>query len=125
MSSITESYKVIQKEGEVEPPVDPGTDLINAACAELHESLQERCKYHESKENTLVIQSGKADTPGIVVEVKGYETQEGVTTAKAQEDSTSPALPPTDKITDQVEEIKQYNTANYMKHSIHNPKKFG
>jgi len=126
MSSIVESYtKVIQKEGDVQPPTDPAVDLITAAAAELVDSLQERCKYHESKENTLVIQTGKPDTPGIVVEVKGYATQEGVTTAKAQEDSTSPALPPTDKITDQVQEVTKYNTDQYMKHNMYNPTKFG
>ena len=133
MSSIAEGYKVIKREGEegsTPDPVQNADNLISAACSELHESLQERCTYHEAYENTLVIQTGKEDTPGIVVEVKGYQAQEGVTTAAQQEDATkiSDALPPTHNIpeaTDQVEEIRQYNTAQYMKHSVLNPKKFG
>ena len=88
MSSIVESYKVIQREGEVEPPVDPGAELVTAAVAELEQSLGERCKRHGINENSLVIQTGKEDTPGIVVKVEGYATQEGVTTAAQQEDAT-------------------------------------
>ena len=125
MSSILERYKVIQREGDKETPEEEINEYAESACAELHDSLQERSKYHEAKPNTLVIQTGNPDTPGIEVEVKGYAAQEGVTTAKAQEDSTSPALPPTDKINDQVSQVRQYNTAKYMEHSMHNPKKFG
>lgn len=134
MSSIAEGYKVIQREGEVEPPVDPVQQLVTAATTELAESLQERCKWHESAENTLVIQTGKEGTPGIVVEVKGYATQEGVVTAASQEASTRipEDLPPTDNTTDyptedtdQVAAVRKYNTDQYMKHSNLNPKKFG
>ena len=135
MSSIAEGYKVIQREGEVEPPVDPAQQLVTAATEELAESLQERCKWHESAENTLVIQTGKEGTPGIVVEVKGYATQEGVVTAASQEASTrvpEEGMPPvsntTDyptEATDQVAEVRKYNTDQYMKHSNLNPKKFG
>ena len=130
MSSIVESYKVIQREGEVEPPVDPGAELVTAAVAELEQSLGERCKRHGINENSLVIQTGKEDTPGIVVKVEGYAEQVGVTTAATQEDSTkiSDALPPTDNIpevTDAVADVRKYNTDQYMKHSALNPKKFG
>ena len=131
MSSIVEGYKVIQREGEVEPPVDPAQQLVTAATTELAESLQERCKWHESAENTLVIQTGKEGTPGIVVEVKGYATQEGVVTAASQEASTKidETLPPVDNTTDyptedtdQVDAVRKYNTDQYMKHSNLNPR---
>ena len=96
--------------------------------------LQERCKWHDTDENTLVIQSGNSATPAIVVEVKGYATQEGVVTASQQEDSTKirEDLPPTDNTTDyptedtdQVASVRKYNTEQYMKHSNLNPNKFG
>ena len=134
MSSIAEGYKVIQREGEVEPPVDPGAELVTAAVVELEQSLGERCKRHDINENSLVIQTGKEDTPGIVVKVEGYATQEGVVTAATQEDSTKikEDLPPVDNPTDyptedndQVAAVRKYNTNQYMKHSQLNPKKFG
>jgi len=137
MSSIAEGYRTViksqsEREAEVQPPVevDPVAELVTAAATELAESLQERCSWHESAENTLVIQTGKEDTPGIVVKVEGYAAQQGVVTAAQQEDSTkiSDALPPTDNIpedTDQVAAVRKYNTDQYMKHSVLNPKKFG
>jgi len=137
MSSIAEGYRTViksqsEREAEVQPPVevDPAAELVTAAATELAESLQERCSWHESAENTLVIQTGKEDTPGIVVKVEGYAAQQGVVTAAQQEDSTkiSDALPPTDNIpedTDQVAAVRKYNTDQYMKHSVLNPKKFG
>jgi len=137
MSSIAEGYRTViksqsEREAEAQPPVevDPAAELVTAAATELAESLQERCSWHESAENTLVIQTGKEDTPGIVVKVEGYAAQQGVVTAAQQEDSTkiSDALPPTDNIpedTDQVAAVRKYNTDQYMKHSVLNPKKFG
>jgi len=137
MSSIAEGYKVIrsQDEREAEEDIASGmnelpVDLVTAACEELEHSLGERCKRHDINENSLIIQTGKEDTPGIVVKVEGYATQEGVTTAASQEDATkiSDDLPPTSNIpevNDQVADVRQYNTAQYMKHSELNPKKFG
>jgi len=142
MSSIVEGYRTViksqsEREAEESPPiveVDPVAQLVTAAANELAESLQERCKWHDTDENTLVIQSGNSATPAIVVEVKGYATQEGVVTASQQEDSTKirEDLPPTDnttdyptEATDQVAEVRKYNTEQYMKHSNLNPNKFG
>jgi len=150
MSSIVEAYftanakppqKVIksqiEREAELQPPVavDPAEQLVAAALNELAASFGERCKFHESDENTLIIQTGKEDTPGIVVQVKGYASQEGVVTASQQEDSTrvpEEGMPPVSDIpgyntgaTDQVAEVHKYNTEQYMKHSPLNPNKFG
>ena len=205
MSSIAEGYTVIksqsEREAEAQPPeeVDPAQRLVTAATDELAESLYERCKRHESAENTLVIQTGKEGTPAIVVEVKGYASQEGVITAAQQEASTKSSNfeqevfdrlsdieaeietgehsqedvveqianqieqetnqevtteqgavietkveeyfamlnlshPPHRfsrdamvhrPVTDQVAEVRKYNTEQYMKHSNLNPKKFG
>ena len=143
MSSIVEGYRTViksqsEREAEESPPiveVDPVAQLVTAAANELAESFGERCKFHESDENTLIIQTGKEDTPGIVVQVKGYASQEGVVTASQQEDSTrvpEEGMPPVSNIpgynteaTDQVAEVRKYNTDQYMKHSNLNPKKFG
>jgi hypothetical protein len=142
MSSIAEGYRTViksQSERAAEEDVASGmnelpVDLITSAANELVESLQERCKWHDTHENTLVIQTGKEDTPGIIVEVKGYATQEGVVTAAQQEDSTKVKedLPPVSNIpdyptedTDLVASVRKYNTDQYMKHSPLNPKKFG
>ena len=138
MSSIVEGYKVIQKGEDVGAGTNelPSAEiLVQAAVTELADSFGERCKFHESDENTLIIQTGKEDTPGIVVQVKGYASQEGVVTASQQEDSTrvpEEGMPPVSNIpgyntqaTDQVAEVRKYNTEQYMKHSNLNPKKFG
>ena len=207
MSSIVEGYRTViksqsEREAEESPPiveVDPVAQLVTAAANELAESLQERCKWHDTDENTLVIQSGNSATPAIVVEVKGYATQEGVVTAASQEASTRSSNfeqevfdrlsdieaeietgehsqedvveqianqieqetnqevttqqgavietkveeyfamlnlshPPHRfsrdamvhrPVTDQVAEVRKYNTEQYMKHSNLNPKKFG
>ena len=138
MSSIVEGYKVIQKGEDVGAGMNELPDaeiLVQAAVTELADSFGERCKFHESDENTLIIQTGKEDTPGIVVQVKGYASQEGVVTASQQEDSTrvpEEGMPPVSNIpgyntqaTDQVAEVRKYNTEQYMKHSNLNPKKFG
>ena len=138
MSSIAEGYRTViksQSEREAEEDIASGmnelpVDLVTAAVEELELSLGERCKRHDINENSLVIQTGKEDTPGIVVKVEGYAEQVGVTTAATQEDSTkiSDALPPTDNIpedNDQVASVRKYNTDQYMKHSVLNPKKFG
>jgi len=150
MSSIVEDYvtasahhpqKVIktqierEAEAQTQVPVDREKELVTAALNELAESFGERCKVHETDENTLIIQTGKEDTPGIVVQVKGYASQEGVVTASQQEDATrvpEEGMPPVSDIpgyntsdTDQVAEVRKYNTDQYMKHSALNPKKFG
>ena len=142
MSSITEGYRTViksQSERQAEEDIASGmnelpVDLVTAAVDELEHSLGERCKRHETDDHTLIIQSGNEATPGIVVEVKGYAAQEGVTTAGTQEDSTKidETLPPVDNIpdyptedTDQVASVRKYNTDQYMKHSELNPKKFG
>jgi len=141
MSSIVEGYRTViksqsERDAEEQPQVevDPAAQLVTAAANELAESLQERCKWHDTHENTLVIQSGNEATPPIVVEVKGYASQEGVVTAASQEASTKipEGLPPTDnttdyptEATDQVAEVRKYNTDQYMKHSSLNPNKFG
>ena len=149
MSSIVEGYitanakppqKVIktqiERDAEAVPPeeIDPAEALITSAVDELEHSLGDRCKRHDIDGNTLIIQTGKEDTPPIEVEVKGYAAQEGVVTAGTQEDSTKidETLPPVDNIpdyptedTDQVASVRKYNTDQYMKHSELNPKKFG
>jgi len=137
MSSIVEGYKVIQRGEDVGAGMNelPSAEiLVQAAVTELADSFGERCKLHETDENTLIIQTGKEDTPGIVVQVKGYASQEGVVTAASQEASTkvSEDLPPTDNTTDYptedtdlVASVRKYNTDQYMKHSNLNPKKFG
>ena len=150
MSSIVEGYvtasahhpqKVIktqierEAEAQTQVPVDREKELVTAALNELAESFGERCKLHETDEDTLIIQTGKEDTPGIVVQVKGYASQEGVVTASQQEDATrvpEEGMPPVSDIpgyntsdTDQVAEVRKYNTEQYMKHSVLNPKKFG
>ena len=145
MSSIAKGYRTViksQSEREAEEDVASGMNelpaaeiLVQAAVTELANSFGERCKFHETDENTLIIQTGKEDTPGIVVQVKGYASQEGVVTASQQEDSTNiPAegMPPVDNIpdyptedTDLVASVRKYNTDQYMKHSPLNPKKFG
>ena len=145
MSSIAEGYRtVIKSQSEREAEEDTASSmnelpaaeiLVQAAVTELANSFGERCKFHETDENTLIIQTGKEDTPGIVVQVKGYASQEGVVTAAQQEDSTNGAeVLPVDKIpgyptatedTDLVASVRKYNTDQYMKHSPLNPKKFG
>ena len=145
MSSSVEGYRtVIKSQSEREAEEDTASSmnelpaaeiLVQAAVTELANSFGERCKFHETDENTLIIQTGKEDTPGIVVQVKGYAAQEGVVTAAQQEDSTNEAeVLPVDKIpgyptstedTDQVASVRKYNTDQYMKHSVLNPKKFG
>ena len=150
MSSIVEGYvtasahhpqKVIktqierEAEAQTQVPVGREEELVTAALNELAESFGERCKVHETDENTLIIQTGKEDTPGIVVQVKGYASQEGVVTASQQEDATrvpEEGMPPVSDIpgyntsdTDQVADVRKYNTEQYMKHSVLNPKKFG
>ena len=150
MSSIVEDYvtasahhpqKVIktqierEAEAQTQVPVGREEELVTAALNELAESFGERCKLHETDENTLIIQTGKEDTPGIVVQVKGYASQEGVVTASQQEDATrvpEEGMPPVSDIpgyntsdTDQVADVRKYNTEQYMKHSVLNPKKFG
>tara|TARA_R100000008_G_scaffold24500_1_gene13212 strand:- start:585 stop:971 length:387 start_codon:yes stop_codon:yes gene_type:complete len=128
MKSIAEGYKVIKTKEDIASGLNhegEEVDFVKAAYEELSNSLQERCsKVHEDS-NELVIHTGKEDTPGIRVMVLGYDTPQEAHVAKTQEDSTSPALPPTDKITDEVEEIRNYNTEQYMKPSMFNPKKFG
>ena len=132
MSDIANGYRTViksqsEREAEAQPPVevDPAEALVTAAVTELVQSFGERCKLHETDENTLIIQTGKEDTPGIVVQVKGYASQEGVVTASQQEDATrvpEEGMPP---VTDQVADVRKYNTEQYMKHSELNPKKFG
>ena len=126
MSSIVEGYKVIQRGEDVGAGMNelPSAEiLVQAAVTELADSFGERCKLHETDENTLIIQTGKEDTPGIVVQVKGYAPQEGVVTASQQEDSTRAEEIPED--IDQVAAVRKYNTEQYMKHSPLNPNKFG
>ena len=141
MSDIANGYRTViksqsEREAEAQPvEVDPAEALVTAAVTELVQSFGERCKLHETDENTLIIQTGKEDTPGIVVQVKGYASQEGVVTASQQEDATrvpEEGMPPVSDIpgyntsdTDQVAEVRKYNTDQYMKHSVLNPKKFG
>jgi len=139
MSDIANGYRTViksqsEREAEAQPvEVDPAEALVTAAVTELVQSFGERCKLHETDENTLIIQTGKEDTPGIVVQVKGYASQEGVVTASQQEDATKvpeEGVPPVSDIpgyntTDQVAEVRKYNTDQYMKHSVLNPKKFG
>ena len=145
MSDIAKGYRTViksQSEREAEEDVAAGMNrlpdaeiLVQAAVTELADSFGERCKLHETDENTLIIQTGKEDTPGIVVQVKGYAAQEGVVTAAQQEDSTKipeEGIPPVSDIpgyntsdTDQVAAVREYNTDQYMKHSVLNPKKFG
>jgi len=124
MSSIVEGYKVIKTKEDIASGMNhegEEVDLVKSAYHELADSLQERCASHNEDTNELVIQTGKEDTPGIRVQVLGYETPNEVVNAKTQEDATKPM----DDIEDQVEAIRSYNTDQYMKHSNLNPKKFG
>jgi len=124
MSSIVEGYKVIKTKEDIASGMNhegEEVDLIKNAYYELADSLQERCASHNEDANELVIQTGKEDTPGIRVQVLGYDTPNEVVNAKTQEDATKPV----DDIEDQVEDIRSYNTEQYMKHSNLNPKKFG
>ena len=140
MSSIVEGYRTViksQSEREAEEDIASGmnelpVDLVKAAVDELEHSLGERCKRHEIDGKTLLIQTGKEDSPPIEVVVQGYAPQQGVVTAAQQEDSTADNQPPVSDIpgyntsdTDQVAEVRKYNTDQYMKHSVLNPKKFG
>ena len=124
MSSIVEGYKVIKTKEDIASGMNhegEEVDLVKAAYHELASSLESRCGSHNEDTNELVIQTGKEDTPGIRVQVLGYDTPTDVDNAKAQEDATKPM----DDIEDQVEDIRSYNTEQYMKHSNLNPKKFG
>ena len=143
MSSIVEGYKtaprkVIQKTAPAEdvgngqndaPQANPSAPLIAAATEELLASLTpERCKRDKIRDNVLLVQTANEDTPAIEIEVRGYEAQEGVLTAARQEaatklpDDTPEELP---EDTDQVADVRKFNTDQYMKHSNLNPKKFG
>ena len=139
MSSIVEGYHIaksrspqkviktqIEREAELQPmvEVDPAEALLNAAVLELEQSFGERCKRHELDNNKLIIQTGKKDTPGIIVKVEGYAEQTGVVTASQQEDATN-KIEELPEDTDQVAAVRKYNTDQYMKHSQLNPKKFG
>ena len=124
MSSIVEGYKVIKTKEDIASGINhegEEVDLVKAAYYELADSFKERCASHNEDTNELVIQTGKEDTPGIRVQVLGYDTPVEVNNAKAQEDATKPI----EDIEDQVEAIRSYNTEQYMKPSILNPKKFG
>jgi len=129
-SKLTEGYKVIKKnetvqdtfptppsqlpDSAVEPVVGDEQELITAYY-ELADSLSERIEemYEESKE--LDVQTSK-NTPSIKILVKGYAKSPHSKAAKQQEDATSAALPPTDKIP---------GYESYMNHSTANPKRFG
>ena len=129
-SKLTEGYKVIKKnetvqdtfslpptqlpDSAVEPVVGDEQELVTAYY-ELAESLSERIEemYEDSKE--LDVQTSK-NTPSIKILVKGYAKSPHSKAAKQQEDATSAALPPTDKIP---------GYESYMKPSTANPKRFG
>ena len=129
-SKLTEGYKVIKKnetvqdtfslppsqlpDSAVEPVVGDEQELVTAYY-ELAESLSDRVEemYEDSKE--LDVQTSK-NTPSIKILVKGYAKSPHSKAAKQQEDATSAALPPTDKIT---------GYESYMKPSSANPKRFG
>jgi hypothetical protein len=155
MSSIVEGYRVVKKnetvqdtfspspsqlpeddgfvprQGPEQGKFEPRNSIINKpeetledkAYHELMTSLGQRVKAIDNETHELTIVTGGASA--IKIQVVGYEHPELVNAAKAQEDAVSSALPVTDKITDQVEEIQKYNTDQYMKHSSLNPKKFG
>ena len=101
----------------------PEESLEDKAYHELMNSLGQRVKAIDNEAHELTIVTGGASA--IKVKVVGYEHPDLVNAAKAQEDAVSAGLPPTDKITDQVEDVRKYNTDQYMKYSTLNPKKFG
>jgi len=152
MSSIVEGYRVVNGKNETVqdtfalPSLEdddfvprPGPEvgefkrrsIINKpedspedrAWSELVSSLGQRVKDHNQATHEITVYTGGASA--IKVQVVGFADSDAVNAAKAQEDAVSGALPVTDKITDQVEEIQKYNTDQYMKHSRLNPKKFG
>jgi len=124
-----EGYHVIQKDEDVasgmngQLPALEGDSLEDKAYHELMNSLGQRVKAIDNEAHELTIVTGGASA--IKVKVVGYEHPDLVNAAKAQEDAVSAGLPPTDKITDQVEDVRKYNTDQYMKYSTLNPKKFG
>ena len=104
----------------------PEESLEDKAYHELMTSLGQRVKAIDNEAHELTIMTGGASA--IKVKVVGYERPDLVNTAKAQEDAVTdePAtLPPPAGITDVGEEVRQFNTDQYMKHSTLNPKKFG
>ena len=129
-SKLTEGHQVIKRnetvqdtfptppsqlpDSAVEPVVGDDQELVTAYY-ELAESLSERIEemYEDSKE--LDVQTSKT-TPSIKILVKGYAKSPHSKAAKQQEDATSTALPPTDKIP---------GYESYMKPSTANPKRFG
>ena len=130
-SKLTEGYRVIKKNDEtvqdtfpappsqlpdsaVQPDVQDDAQLIKAYY-ELVNSLNDRVEDMDETSKELHIQTGKKDSPAITVQVLGFKKDPYTTAAKQQEDSTG-ALPPTDKIT---------GYESYMKPSSANPKRFG
>ena len=104
----------------------PEESLEDKAYHELMNSLGQRVKAIDNETHELTIVTGGASA--IKVQVVGYEHPELVNAAKAQEDAVTDepaALPPPAGITDVGEEVRQFNTDQYMKHSRLNPKKFG
>lgn len=99
----------------VEPDVEDDEQLIQAY-KELVDSLVDRVEdtYEDKKE--VDVQTGKDDSPAIKIKVLGYSITPHTKAAKQQEDATSAALPPPDKIP---------GYEGYMSHSTANPQRFG
>jgi len=124
-SKLTESgYRVIKTKEDiasgmnhsaVEPDIEDDEQLIKAY-HELVTSLVDRVEdtYEDKKE--VDVQTGKDDSPAIKIKVLGYSITPHTKAAKQQEDSTSAALPPPDKIP---------GYESYMDHSTANPQRFG
>jgi len=99
----------------IEPDIADDEQLIQAY-NELVNSLVDRVEdtYDDKKE--VDVQTGKDDSPAIKIKVLGYSITPHTKAAKQQEDATSAALPPPDKIP---------GYESYMSHSTANPKRFG
>ena len=149
MSSIVEGYRVVKtkedissgmnheddefvpRQGPEQGEFEPRSPIINKAedspedkaWSELVNSLGQRVKDSNQATHEITVYTGGASA--IKVQVVGYADPDAVNAAKAQEDAVSDALPPTDKIADQVSDVRQFNTDQYMRHSSANPKKFG
>ena len=152
MSSIVEGYRVVKtkediasglnheddgfvsRQGPEQGEFEPRSSIINKAedspedkaWSELVGSLGQRVKDSNQATHEITVYTGGASA--IKVQVVGFADPEAVNAAKAQEDAVTdePAtLPPPAGITDVGEEVRQFNTDQYMKHSTLNPKKFG
>lgn len=129
-----EDDEFVPRQGPEGGEFKPRSSIINKAddspedkaWSELVGSLGQRVKDSNQATHEITVYTGGASA--IKVQVVGFADPAAVNAAKAQEDAVTdePAtLPPPAGITDVGEEVRQFNTDQYMKHSRLNPKKFG